>query len=172
MTTPGVSFGFEPEPAVLGRRARRLSKALEKTEAPLRAAVRTVMIPSIKQNFEVGGRPRWVSLSEFTTARRGKYGTGTKILDVTGKLKQEATTFRAWVFLNDSAVLSTKNFRGELEVIGSVHQGGSNRTGRDGTVRVPARPFLKIQPQDSARIRALMIQWMGAQGKRFWATGF
>src|SRR5687767_7819156 len=59
-------FEFKPSISILARDLRNLSLALRDFTTPLQRSVREVMIPSIRENFQRGGRPPWPRLAQTT----------------------------------------------------------------------------------------------------------
>lgn len=118
-------------------------------EAPLRLAVNSVIIPSIRANFEAEGRPKWQSLSDSRVA--GRKGQAHPILNDTGKLKSVATSPSIWRYTPYSA---------EVTGMDSVSYAGYVQ---GGTTKMPAREFLTIQPEDAAKIERLFAEWVDVQ---------
>lgn len=112
---------------------------------PLQKAVRDVVIPSIRQNFDAGGRPAWKPLSEATLSIRD----GNTILVRTGALRQGATQQNNWKYTTTEAVMEGLPSR---VWYGMIHQLGG--TG------IPPRPFAMIQPQDEAAIDKVFNDWL------------
>ena len=79
------------------------------------------------QNFDVGGRPKWLGL---------KYRQGTPLVD-TENLMNSITSY----YDNNVAEVGTN------EPYAAIHQFGG-KAGRGRKVDIPARPFLVLTPQD------------------------
>lgn len=77
-------------------------------EKPLMTALRVVVVPAIKRNFDEQGRPRWQALSKATVYDRliKGYPRG-PILDRSGRLKREAVKLNVWEYK-----ANTLRFRG------------------------------------------------------------
>lgn len=99
--------------------------------APLMRNIAGTMESTVLQNFEVGGRPKWLGL---------KYRQGTPLVD-TENLMGSITS----AYTNDEAIVGTN------EPYAAIHQFGG-KAGRGRKVDIPARPFLALTPQDEADI--------------------
>ena len=99
--------------------------------APLMRSIAGTMESAVLQNFEVGGRPKWLGL---------KYRQGTPFVD-TENLMGSITS----AYTNDEAIVGTN------EPYAAIHQFGG-KAGRGRKVDIPARPFLALTPQDEADI--------------------
>jgi len=115
------------------------------------------MIPAIAHQFEVGGDPEWVPLSEETNMRREREGTlggePQDILVETGTLFSAATARARWTFSGDEAYFSNMPTRAEY---GVYHQLGfdSQRGGF-----VPARPFVRGSTEDVDAVEDIFQRW-------------
>lgn len=98
---------------------------------PLMRSVAGTMESAVLQNFDVGGRPKWLGL---------KYRQGTPLVD-TENLMGSITSD----YTNDTAVVGTN------EPYAAIHQFGG-KAGRGRKAMIPARPFLKLTPEDEADI--------------------
>ena len=94
---------------------------------PLMRSIAGTMESAVLQNFDVGGRPKWLGL---------KYRQGTPLVD-TENLMNSITSY----YNNDSAEVGTN------EPYAAIHQFGG-KAGRGRKVDIPARPFLVLTPQD------------------------
>ena len=94
---------------------------------PLMRSIAGTMESAVMQNFDVGGRPKWLGL---------KYRQGTPLVD-TENLMNSITSY----YDNDSAEVGTN------EPYAAIHQFGG-KAGRGRKVDIPARPFLVLTPQD------------------------
>lgn len=95
--------------------------------APLMRSIASTMESAVLQNFDVGGRPKWLGL---------KYRQGTPLVD-TENLMDSITSY----YDNDGAEIGTN------EPYAAIHQFGG-KAGRGRKVDIPARPFLVLTPQD------------------------
>lgn len=101
---------------------------------PLTAA-KDLVLASVQRNFDTGGRPTpWAPLKR--PRRRGRNPSPIPLTD-TGQLRRSITG----MVQGNSAIIST-----EL-AYAAIHQFGAGR--------VPARPFLVLQPEDTAMILGL-----------------
>jgi len=137
--------------ALLSRDIQRLGNDL-KGQTRMRGAwdrVRDeVMIPSIRQNFDMEGRPnKWEPLSPVTLSRApSRIG----ILNVTGQLKRSATAKRRFKILKNE--MTYGNWP-ERRWFGPVHDFGLGG--------VPQRQFVMIQqPEDSTQIGEILMEWV------------
>ena len=94
---------------------------------PLMRSIAGTMESAVLQNFDVGGRPKWLGL---------KYRQGTPLVD-TENLMNSITSY----YDNNVAEVGTN------EPYAAIHQLGG-KAGRGRKVDIPARPFLVLTPQD------------------------
>jgi phage virion morphogenesis protein len=98
---------------------------------PLMRSIAGTMESAVLQNFDVGGRPKWLGL---------KYRQGTPLVD-TENLMGSITS----AYTNDEAIVGTN------EPYAAIHQFGG-KAGRGRKTTIPARPFLKLTPEDELDI--------------------
>ena len=98
---------------------------------PLMRSIAGTMESAVLQNFDVGGRPKWLGL---------KYRQGTPLVD-TENLMGSITSD----YTNDTAIVGTN------EPYAAIHQFGG-KAGRGRKTTIPARPFLKLTPEDETDI--------------------
>lgn len=98
---------------------------------PLMRSIAGTMESAVLQNFDVGGRPKWLGL---------KYRQGTPLVD-TENLMGSITP----AYTNDEAIVGTN------EPYAAIHQFGG-KAGRGRKTTIPARPFLKLTPEDELDI--------------------
>jgi phage gpG-like protein len=148
---------FRPHPEVIARDFGEIAKGFRTFRVPLTASVRQVMIPSITQNFEVGGRPPWERLSDETIRRREREGTiggfSNDILVESGRLLSAMDAFARWTIPRETAFISNLPKRAWY---GKLHQWGNERY----NVKFPARPFVMAQDEDIAAIHSIFHAWM------------
>lgn len=94
---------------------------------PLMRSIAGTMESAVLQNFDVGGRPKWLGL---------KHRQGTPLVD-TENLMNSITSY----YDNNIAMVGTN------EPYAAIHQFGG-KAGRGRKVDIPARPFLVLTPQD------------------------
>ena len=86
----GIDVEISPSPIILIAELEGIAKEMTDFKKPLKNAIKNVMIPSIRKNFDAEGRPEhWAPLSQATLNRRRFDGSGVtnKILSRTGKLQ-------------------------------------------------------------------------------------
>ncbi|MEE8574206.1 MAG: phage virion morphogenesis protein [Thermodesulfobacteriota bacterium] len=134
----------------------------------------TVIIESSQKNFEAGGRPKWPPLSPVTVLLRGKklrgyrehkrgankgrttaasfnkYISGIKTLRDTGELMASIGSTGAGGIYNLSE--KTVDVGTSLNYAALLQYGGTG----SGFIKkqIPARPFLKVMPEDEVKILA------------------
>ncbi len=125
-----------------------------------------VMIPSIRTNFQVGGRPKWEPLS-LATFQSGGFGgreafiasaAGFQLLPLTktGQLKRAATAKARFSIKNNE--MTYGNWP-EKRWFGPVH----NLPDLSRRAKIPNRPFTMIQPEDKVAIEEIMMEWIEDQ---------
>ncbi len=128
-----------------------------------------VMIPSIRKNFEVGGRPRWEPLS-LATFQSGGFGGreafiasgafgGRKPLDKTGQMKRAATAKARFTIKGNEM---TYGKWPEKRWFGPVH----NLPDLSERAQIPNRPFTLIQQEDKVAITEIMMEWVEDQVRK------
>lgn len=132
-----------------------LQQNIDDFREPLRVALDVVIIPSIRKNFESGGRPKWAKLSEPYAS----YRLPGPILVQTGALREAATSFGNWTVTNDSAIMTG---------VDNATYAGYHQTG---TRRMPARPFAVYQPEDVEQIVQIFEIWIDGLIDKYWTTG-
>ena len=98
---------------------------------PLMRSIAGTMESAVLQNFDVGGRPKWLGL---------KYRQGTPLVDTEKSMGSITSDYT-----NDTAVVGTN------EPYAAIHQFGG-KAGRGRKTTIPARPFLKLTPEDESDI--------------------
>lgn len=159
MTFPTFTIGegLLEQIAALVADVERMKFKLSETQIPLRQALRDVILPSINENFNAGGRPGWRPLAESTVEKRG---SATPILQRSGDLRKSATSAANWDVTRD-----TLQMVGMSVSYGAIHQGGAPRAS------IPARPFAVFQPEDEVAIEALFGRWIDIIVAETWDTG-
>lgn len=131
----------------------RVAGSFRSFREPLKESVSAVIIPSIRQNFEAGGRPRWRSLSDNTAKQRQASGS---ILNRTGHLKSVATSEAIWRYTENEAQPDGM----DQVAYAGYHQGG--------TTRMPQREFMVYQEQDKTAIEEIFALWLDRQVAQHW----
>lgn len=109
---------------------RKLNKGIKRRK-PLMRAIAGTMESAVLQNFESGGRPPWQGL---------KYRQGTPLVDTENLMESIDSAYD-----NDNAMVGTN------VAYAAIHQFGG-KAGRGKKVDIPARPFLKLTPEDEEDI--------------------
>ena len=106
---------------------------------------------STEENFKNEGRPdKWTELSESTIKQRTKNKQWPDmILQVSGQLASSVNTY----YDNDSAVIGS-NLK-----YAAIHQLGG-QAGRNKSVEIPARPYLKLTDEDFEEIIASTMNYL------------
>lgn len=188
---------FSPTLGIVAGRIDKLGLDIRSFREPLMRAIREVMVPSIRANFDAGGRPAWEPLAADTVKIRGNAGP---ILNRSGTLKQVATQINIWDVTTTSAVIRDLP---DKAWYGKVHQGGYEGStmkalisAHGGNIEaamtahtqsllgspdlssqsrtspsIPARPFLVFQPEDLEKIDAIFVVWLGERLDRSWPPG-
>ena len=122
----------------------RLLELARKSEnlRPLMKNIAGIFAYSTEENFKEEGRPKWENLKDSTIKQRtkNKQWPG-MILQVSGQLASSVNTY----YDNDSAVIGSN-----LEYA-AIHQLGG-QAGRNKSVEIPARPYLKLTDADFEEI--------------------
>jgi phage gpG-like protein len=190
LRTPGgiLIFDFEPSIGILADKIDTLGHEIESFKEPLTASVKMVIIPSIRQNFDEGGRPAWEPLADFTVSQRK--GAAGPILIRSGRLRTDATQFARWMITDTAA--SIQNWP-QSSWYGQLHQAGYGgrvstkavKKVRPGVVSaaqimggadseggaIPARPFIMYQPEDIPKIHEIFDQWLEEKIGDTWGRG-
>lgn len=145
-----IGAGFYQSSVEVSQNIDSLKKALTDFTVPLGISIKEVIIPSIRENFRAEGRPHWQQLAARTVAIRG---SSHPILYVSGNLYDAATSEDIWHVTNTAA--SVKNFP---LAYGIYHTAG--------TLRMPARPFLTLPPEEYPKIVAVFEAWVGQQAEQ------
>lgn len=158
------SVTFEPTIGITARRIDKLGMDIRSFREPLTRVIREVVAPSIRKNFDVGGRPGWEphsSSTEEIISRLGRPSRG--VLVATGTLRQVAGQLNIWDISQDAAIL-----RGLPSHVwyGAIHQAGRRGTGRANTI--PQRQFVMLQRQDEADMAAVFEKWLGERIDAAW----
>lgn len=110
---------------------------------PLMKNIAGVFAYSTEENFKKEGRPdMWIDLAESTKRQRKKKGHWPgQILQVSGQLASSISTY----YDNDSTVIGSN-----LDYA-AIHQLGG-QAGKNQSVTIPARPYLKLTNEDFEEI--------------------
>lgn len=195
----GVDFEFQPSIGILARNIDKLGTDIRSFREPLTRAVKEVMIPSFRQNFEQEGRPdHWAELAPYTVQVRH---SSHPILVRTGRLKKTATSFSIWEISQNGAVITSL---GSKAWYGTIMQAGiegfghhvdqakaelgpkarpseitrrayelhdeANPGGAKGAAPIPARPFIMFQEEDEEAIQEIFWDWLSHRVDLYWGT--
>lgn len=171
-----IDLHFQPSVGILARRFDKLGADIRSFREPLKRAVKEVVIPSIKANFDAEGRPGWAQLSEQTVTRRG---SAHPILRRSGRLRRVATQLNIWTIDREKALIADLP---DSVWYGKVHQAGFGSHdvqedfaypgGHLGTPvsqglknlgeagSIPPRPFVMLQPEDLNAIDQVFLDWL------------
>lgn len=187
-----MGWSISPSIGLVAKDIEKLGLKLEDLREPITKSIKKVMIPSIRRNFDVGGRPAWDALADYTVNVRGDDGP---ILVRTGKLKHGATQFGIWTITDTSA--SIRSLPSSIWY-GAIHQAGSGgfgeyitkakaslgrkassrdvlkhafelldaaRGGARGhrSVTIPQRQFIMYQEDDIDDIQEIFYRWVVEQ---------
>ncbi|WP_018652757.1 phage virion morphogenesis protein [Actinobacillus capsulatus] len=110
-----------------------LNRIAAKTEnkSDLMRNIAGTMESAVLTNFDVGGRPAWLGI---------KHRQGSPLVDTENLMSSITSDYD-----NDSALVGTN------EPYAAIHQFGG-MAGRGQKVKIPARPFLSLTPQDEEDI--------------------
>lgn len=114
---------FEPTIGIVAGRIDKLGVDIRSFREPLTRAIKEVMIPSFRKNFDQGGRPEsWPPLSEATLEIRQRRGVGgSDPLIRTGLLRRTMGQQNIWTIKKESAIL--KDLPAKVWY-GAIHQAG------------------------------------------------
>jgi phage gpG-like protein len=160
-----AAFEFKPSIGILARDIDKLGIDIRSFREPLMRAIKQVMIPSFRQNFEEEGRPAWESLSEATEVLREREGTSGPILNRTGKLKRVAQQINIWTVTRESATI--RDLPAKVWY-GKVHQGGFGGMGPriNAEMSKAKKRGERISPAEAGRraTRQLDVELLGGKG--------
>jgi len=165
----GISIDFEPSIIILVAEFNKLGLDIRSFKEPLHRSIKYVMAPSLRKNFDVGGRPPWKPLSELTVRKKASMGFKKPAdpLIATGKLRKVMGQINIWEINGIEGYAAITTLKGAE--YGLVHQLG--REGEligklvDGKIvehdlgGMPARRFMAFQPEDEEAIENIFIKW-------------
>lgn len=154
-----ISGNFPRDAFILAADLDRLGFDIRSFKEPLTRSVRQVIIPSIRKNFESGGRPEWQQLAASTIATRIRQGYGIwPPLTKTSNLKKKATAVGIWTIDRDSATMGEPRIK-----YARYHQSG--------TSKMSQRAFAMIQDEDEEDIETIFRIWLEERIQRYYARG-
>lgn len=161
---PVLTLTFTPSLRIVAARIDKLGLDIRSFRVPLKRCVKDVIIPSIQQNFEVGGRPTWAPYADVTTEIHQEMGEDLgDMLVKSGKLKQTMSYQNLWTITKDEASLD------DLPPnvwYGKIHQAGYG--GKGGKGSIPARPFVMLQEDDEQKIVDVFDKWLVERIEAAW----
>jgi len=152
---------------LIGRLRERTSNL-----TPAMKIIGSIVRTSVIRNFEAGGRPPWKPLKVISYHLGYTMGRKTKAYTQRGGL-----TAGFQRYLAGKKILIGRGFGGGLmgsvhftahpdrveigtnKIYGAIHQLGG-KAGRGHKVDIPARPFLMVQSEDWAEIRAALQDYL------------
>lgn len=152
-----ITMEFSESPLLLAEHIDTLALNIRSFREPLTRAIREVVIPSIRNNFDSGGDPSWQPLARITLDQKLRAGFSPDILVRSGKLKRVAQQLNIWTINREEAYITS------LPVnvwYGQVHQAG--------TRKIPSRPFIAVTSTDEDRIREVFSTWLEERVVRKW----
>ncbi|MET0466941.1 MAG: phage virion morphogenesis protein [Chitinophagaceae bacterium] len=156
---PAVSFPyvwpsgeFYRDSLILAGDISRFGENIRSMREPFNRAIREVIIPSIKKNFAVEGRPAWQGLEPSTVISRG---SAHPILQRKRNLLRKATQINIWSVDKDSAAVTGLDTRVKYA---KYHQGG--------TRNMPQRVFMILQDEDQDEIENIFQEWIVERSMR------
>lgn len=182
-----VDLHFAPSVGILARKFDKLGIDIRSFRVPLKRAIKFVMIPSIRRNFDSGGRPSWEPLAEETV--RKKRGKDDPLIR-TGRLRRVMSYQNIWTVDTEKAMITdlphnvwygkvhqagytsmtTHTTLGNLNIglggksrKGGYSYQGNNRENRNASANVPARPFVVMQDEDLENIDRIFTEWLDEQ---------
>lgn len=114
----GMGWSITPSLGIVARDMDRLALNIENLKVPLARSILQVVVPSIRTNFAVGGRPPWEPLADYTVQVRG---SAEPILFRSGRLREAATSWQIWDVGRTSATI--REFPPDAWY-GVIHQAG------------------------------------------------
>ena len=152
-TGGGLAF-WNPALSVIASDVDKLGADIRSFRVPLKRSIQEVIAPSVGKNFEVGGRPAWEPLSDYTIERWGPHDP----LVLTGKLRKSSQQLNIWTITTTEAYVSGLDSK---VTYAKYHQVG--------TRFIPAREFFTLQNEDEDRIVEIFDKWVGDRVSATWA---
>lgn len=97
---------FSPSLGIAAGRIAKLGLDIRSFREPIMRSIRQVMVPSIRRNFEEGGRPEpWEPLSDATIEMRTRGDGGDQTLVRTGTLARVASQINIWTVTQTTGMI-------------------------------------------------------------------
>ena len=137
--------GWAGRPAADFARQFQIGATIKNFEPAFKIIAKTVIAPSIQQNFESGGRPSWTPLAASTILKKSAAGASdpAKILVHTGAMAKAAANHKAYKISKDKLVAAPFATRQWV-----YHQRG--------TGHVPQRVIMSLQAADRTKVNTIM----------------
>jgi phage gpG-like protein len=165
----GVEFleiDFDPSPIVLAAAFETFGLDIRSFREPLLRSVRQVMAPSLRKNFDEGGRPPWIPLGDITVKEKTRKGSRTPDAPLirSGKLRRLAGQVNFWTI--DGPAGEAYISPGKLGEVfyGVYHQYGTEDVGT--ASGFPAREWAMIQEDDANEIEEIFFEWIEERAAR------
>ncbi len=142
-----------------------LSLELHDFREPFKLAIKKVMIPSIRTNFRVGGRPvPWEPYSPFTreiTFRdlKDRAKPPVKLEVRSGRMRRRAASLKIWTITPDSAYISPASVA-DIPYLQVQQFGAAVVKNPWKDMKYVARPFIMFQEQDKIEIEDIFLGWL------------
>jgi phage gpG-like protein len=185
---------FSPTIGIAAGRINKFGMNIKSFREPLKRSIQQVIIPSIRRNFDEGGRPAWVPLADATIDLRmslhGSSGGGPLVRS--GELRRTMSQFNIWDVNDQRAILAHLPSK---VWYGAIHQAGYGRMAKrtskskirdyltslvdraedEGSkglnVNIPARPFVVLQENDLDDIYQVFGDWLEERWADAWPRG-
>jgi phage gpG-like protein len=156
---PVLTLDFKPSLRIVATRIDKLGLDIRSFKVPLKRCVKDVIIPSIRKNFDAGGRPSWAPYSEVTVAMHEdlKEAMSSGMLVKSGKLRATMGFQNIWTITKDEAYLA--------DIPANVWYGKLHQSGG---LNLPARPFVMLQPGDAEDIVNVFDKWLDERIDAAW----
>jgi phage gpG-like protein len=157
------SLRFTPSIGIAAGRIDKLGLDIRSFREPLGRAIRQVMVPSIRRNFDEGGRPAWEPLASSTLAFREFYGAGGQApLVRTGQLRRVASQINIWDVSTTTAVIRDLPQR---VWYGKIQQSGYDGGSMKALVKKHGGDLGAADAEHSARLEAALAGGDAAGGR-------
>jgi phage gpG-like protein len=160
-----MEYDFKPSIAITTAHIAALAEGLDDFKEPLKECIEKVVIPSIRANFDAGGRPTWAPYAQSTLDFHKMLGEAVSdaMLVKTGSLRDTMDSSSIWTITKEEAYIA--DLPAEIWY-GKVHQGGYGGGSNNGPI--PARPFVLLQDSDLEAIDDVFAKWLDKQIVEKW----
>jgi phage gpG-like protein len=152
-----ITIDFDPNVTIIRREFNELGADIRSFKVPLERAIREVMAPSFQRNFDVGGRPAWAPLHDFTREQKQRLGRSGGILVRTGALRRVAGQLNIWTVQGQQGRAFVRGLPNRVWY-GRLHQQGSDSMRAN--VDLPPRPFIMAQQEDVAAVHKIFEEYI------------